>query len=254
MGIRSQIDLIFKLGANNDLSEGSLVGDVEFQQLVDTLAKAQARSGALDPDELATIDKGDIDTIRMLYIEADGDIDVFLGGTDATTAVVTGVGGVYPTLFAGGEDLDLEIDGTTFTVTFEVGDQSLADVIKRVNAAGAYNDIDGLIADPNAGQLRLTSQDEGLSSIVRVTGGSARTALGLGANPSDQGVDPTPGASPILLRRPADTAGTQIDTLKVMFLATVQTTNLQVANVSETDAVSYRILFAGDLAPAASCS
>jgi len=252
MGTRSLVEILFQLGENNSLKAGSLVADVSLAEQVDTLDKALSTSGILAASEVnTTIDKGDISTIRLLYIEADNDVNVFLGGIAATTAVLTAVGGVYPTLYAGGETLDLDIDGVPFTTTFDVADQALADVINRINAAAAFAGLDGLVASISGGQLRLTSKTSGLASVVSVTGGTGLVALGLTAPTTVTGVDPTPGTSPILLRRTADPASSQITTLKAYALLALSTTSVKLSNPNATAEVRYRVAMAGDLVPAA---
>ena len=252
MSVRSFIEFGFQVGANNSLAEGSLIGDVSFTQLIDTLAKARSVTGALDAEELVQIDFGDIESAKIIYIEADGDLDFYLGGSAPTTAAVTAVGAVYPMAFAGGETLSLEIDGVAFTPAFLAGDTSLTNVINRINGAAAYAGLDGLVASNSGGQLRLTSLTTGASSIVSVIGGTARAALGL-TIADTTGAAPTANTSPTRLRRPADPAGTQIETLGVMALLVATTTALHISNPSETEAVAYRIMLVGDLAPDTSC-
>jgi hypothetical protein len=254
MGTRSLVELAFQLGENNSLKAGNLVADVNLSEQVDTLDKALSVSGTLAASEVNTlIGKGDIGTIRLLYIEADGDVNVFLGGVAATVAMLTGVGGVYPTLYAGGETLILDVDGVPFTTTFDVLDQALADVINRINAAAAFAGLNGLVASNSGGQLRLTSKTSGLASVVSVTGGTGLVALGLTAPTTVTGVDPTPGTSPILLRRTADPASSQITVLKAYALLAVSTPSVTLSNPSATAEVRYRIAMAGDLVPASAC-
>ncbi len=92
------------------------------------------------------------------------------GGPASSTAIaaaaaqVTGTAGTYPTLFAGGESVSFTVDGApAFVVTFSAADQTLTDVISRINLAAGYT-----FASNSAGQLRLTGSIEGTSgSIVR---------------------------------------------------------------------------------------
>jgi hypothetical protein len=102
-------------------------------------------------------------------------------------ATVTAAGGVYPTTFAGGETLTIGFDDSAnFTVTFLVGDQSLAQVIAEINAANP-----GLTyADANAGQLRLTGIATYGSAQVRVVSGSAGVLAKLGLTVGTTTTDP----------------------------------------------------------------
>jgi hypothetical protein len=67
--------------------------------------------------------------------------------TDAGTATATFTGvaatilsadGVYPTTFAGGEQITFKIDGTTYQAIFLATDQSHVQVVARLNAAVGY--------------------------------------------------------------------------------------------------------------------
>jgi hypothetical protein len=82
----------------------------------------------------------------------------------ATSAVITGVAGTYPTLFAGGETIEIETNQGTKQVVFSVTDQALADVVTRINTAVGFT-----IASISGGQLRLTNTTMlGTASFVRV--------------------------------------------------------------------------------------
>jgi hypothetical protein len=97
----------------------------------------------------------------------------------ATAATVTGIGGVFPTLFVGGETLTIGYDGTPdFTVTFLAADQTALQVAARINAYAGF-----AFADVSGGQVRFTSIQRGQGAQVRIVSGSAGvlTALGLTA-------------------------------------------------------------------------
>lgn len=254
MGVRSNVEMAMQLGDDNSLNAGKIIADVSLSEVLDTLARAKQVVGDLDTNEVnVQIEKGDITTIRLIYIEAEGDLDFYLGGVAATTAQVTGVGAAFPTGFVGGETLDLEIDGVVFTTTFDVADQSIAQVIARLNAASAFNGLDGYTAFNQSGQLRFRSLTTGTGSTVAVTGGTAAAALGFPAPVSAAGVDPTPNTSPVRLRRLADEGSSQIETLKVYALMCASASSLFVSNPSTEAGVRYRIVIAGDLVDPAPC-
>lgn len=93
-----------------------------------------------------------------------------------TAATVTGVAGVYPTTFTGGNTLSLGYDGVpNFTVTFLSTDQTNAQVVARINSYSGF-----AMADLNAGQLRLTGLQAGNGAQVRVVTGSAGVLAQLG--------------------------------------------------------------------------
>lgn len=98
----------------------------------------------------------------------------------ATAASITGVGGTYPTLFVGGEDLLVQIDeDDPLPIVFTVAEQALADVVAYINAKAAAT-----IASTSGGELKISSVVRGTAGRVRILGGSALATLGL----SDTGV------------------------------------------------------------------
>lgn len=250
MSVRTFVDLTLKAGLDNSLDSGSLIFDRVLQEIEDTLDKART----IGNQQLAVgevnipVDKGDIDVIRLLYVESDTDLDVYLGGIAATTAAIQAAGGTYPTTFAGGETLDLEIDGVAIDVTFDVLDQAIADVVSRINSRAAYLGIDGLVASDVAGQLRLVSKTTGSGSQVKIVAGSGTvlTTLGLPAADTEVlGQDPTPGTSPILLRPTASGK-------KGFLLVKTNTTSVVVSNPGSS-AVRYSVHMAGDVVDPATC-
>src|ERR1019366_510727 len=113
-------------------------------------------------------------------------LDAGAGPTSATfigtAASVTAVGGTYPTTFAGGNTLSLAYDqGANFTVTFQSTDQTIAQVIARINQFAGF-----AFATNTAGELTFTGLPGGAGGAggqVQVVGGSAgvTTQLGLTA-------------------------------------------------------------------------
>ncbi|HEU4411185.1 MAG TPA: hypothetical protein VFS43_38385 [Polyangiaceae bacterium] len=92
----------------------------------------------------------------------------------ATAAVKDGAGGTF-TSFTGGEQIQIELnDQPAVTVTFLAGDDTQPEIISRINAAFGF-----ALASNNAGQLRLTSNQLGTGSAVRVLTSAAATTLGL---------------------------------------------------------------------------
>lgn len=112
------------------------------------------------------------------------DIDIndpagsFVTTFTATAAVRTASGGTFPTTFVGGESITLGYDhAANFTVFFQAADQSIGQVIARINAFAGFTFVDN-----NGGQLRFTSRQRGSGAQVRVVAASAGgvlTALGL---------------------------------------------------------------------------
>lgn len=128
---------------------------------------------------------GDLTAIELLFVRSDQPIVLRIGADEAE---LLGVGGIFPTLFVGGETLLVDVNGTLVTVAFLVGDQTAAQCVARINAAFALAGF----ATPRAevdttGQIRLTGIGTGTESTLEVTGGTGAATLGFGTLPSDTG-------------------------------------------------------------------
>ena len=118
-------------------------------------------------------------TVEFLFLRTDNPIVLRI---DADEPFVVGSGGTYPTGFGGGETLTLDMHGTAVTVTFDALDQTVDDVVKRVNAALALAGLDNTASAEN-GQLRIDGTKTGPAEYIEVTGGSAAATLGFASVP-----------------------------------------------------------------------
>jgi len=90
-------------------------------------------------------------------------------GADALTTGDTITAGAYSTGFAGGQTLTLAYDGNpNFTVTFLAADQSLAQVVSRINSYAGY-----AMASGASGVLTLVGRLDGTNGSVQVVGASS---------------------------------------------------------------------------------
>lgn len=125
-------------------------------------------------------------TSQLTYSLQTGQIlslDVGAGAQSATftgvAAAVTGSAAVFGSIAAGNQ-VTLGYDGaaTNFTVTFQAGDTTVANVVARINQFAGFT-----FASNSAGQLRLTGVVAGTAGQVRVvsdnTAGTTITNLGL---------------------------------------------------------------------------
>ena len=103
-------------------------------------------------------------------------------GDLAFAAQLDGVGGSYPTGFVGGETLRLQIDNTVETVLFTALDQTLVQVITKINSVLGTVLGQNVAFDNGAGQLRLISKKKGRTAFVVIMspGTSASVAAALG--------------------------------------------------------------------------
>lgn len=126
-----------------------------------------------DPVDLDCLDA--LTSIELLYIKSSAPVTVRI---NAIAAIAVGVGGTYPTGFGGGETLITTIDGTVVTTTFDVADQTLVQVINRVNSSMALAGIATPRADSSGGQLRITGVEtavDGTEGILSFAGTGAAT-------------------------------------------------------------------------------
>lgn len=253
MALRIQTTLDLVAGFDG-LTPRIFGGEGLLSELLDTLAHGESATYTLQGGEQdVAIDFGDVLQARMVYLEGDGEFSVEFGGTAPTNALINGAAGTYPTVFVGGETLDFEIDGTLVSVVFAAGDQTLVQVLARINYFAALLSL-GVVALDNGGQVQLKSPTTGIGSTVEViAGGTALAALGLAAGTA-QGAASTPGTSPIQVRRPADPDGANAaEGVKSYFLGTVVTSSVKVSNLNADDVLNLKSFVAGDLVPDASC-
>ena len=125
------------------------------------------------------------------------DLDVG-GGTVVTTftgvpAHLASASGTYPSTFAGGESITFSVDGTTYQAFFQVGDQSQAQVLARMNlvagftafaqGSGTVTNLNGLLAG-TSGEVQILAVSSGLVTTATgfSVGGSPTAGTGNVAN------------------------------------------------------------------------
>lgn len=246
MGVRTSTEIQVQVGLDNSLDD--CMFERSFTELLDTLDHATSQKLTLAAATTnLSVDFGDVTQARLVYIESDREIEASFGGSAATAASRTGSGGTYPTSFAGGETLLLEVDGGgLITVTFDAADQSLQQVVNRINAAAALNGQVNIAFVSGGSELQLTSPTTGAASEVDVQGGTALATLGHSIGVTN-GANTNPGTSNVLVQRPADPAGSSSDGVKAFLLATINCSAIYLTNNSGTAAATVRILIAGDL-------
>jgi phage tail sheath protein FI len=99
------------------------------------------------------------------------------GGGPVVAAIVANPAEVvsvatFPTGFVGGEVLDVRVLGMDQSVTFEPGDQTIGDVVARLNAQLTLVRVDEV-----AGQIRIRTDLGGTNAHLEVTGGDANAVL-----------------------------------------------------------------------------
>lgn len=251
MGLRVSVDLAAQVGFDNGLD--ALLFDSSLAELLDTMENGHADTGEIAAAEAGLeLDLGTITSARFIWLEADGELNVYFDGVAATSAIADGSGGTYPTTFAGGETLDFDLDGTAIAVVFDDADETLTQVVNRINSVIALAGLATPVAKANSGELRLESTTTGEASTIAGLAGTALATLGLAA--TDVAGEDSGGASaPISLHRMADPTGDTVDDLKTYLISTVKFTSVYITNPSDDTAVRYRYCVVGDLSPEASC-
>jgi hypothetical protein len=98
----------------------------------------------------------------------------FGGVADGLLApIATGSGGTYPTGFVGGETFPITIEGKFYNIVFAAGDQSLAQVVARINTTVGGNTP---YASASGGELKFTATT--LGSVITIWDGTALATLG----------------------------------------------------------------------------
>lgn len=253
MALRIQTTLNLVAGIDG-LTPRIFGGDSVLSELLDTLAHGESATYTLQGGEQdVALGFGDVLQARLVYLEGDGEFEVEFGGVAPTSALINAVAGTYPTVFVGGETLSFKINGTLVSVVFDAADQTLVQVLARINYFAALLSL-GVVAFDNGGQVRLKSPTTGIGSTAEViAGGTALATLGLVAGTA-QGAASTPGTSPIQVRRPADPDGASAaEGVKSYFLGTVVASSVKVSNLSDDAVLNLKSFIAGDLVPDASC-
>lgn len=156
-----------------------LVDPAYYESIVNTPAALRIETaGAIGAawEDLDVLD--DLVAVELLYLRSSAPIRARIG---AAAAAVEGVAGTFPTGFGGGETLLLTIDALPqFTTTFDVADQSAAQVAARINAAAALAGHPTPRASVlSTGQLRIEGVATGKEGSVAVGGGTGAATLGL---------------------------------------------------------------------------
>lgn len=251
MSLRISATLGLEVGFNNQLDD--LAFDGAIDELVDTMDNISSGTGELAAAASLALSMGSVTAGRMLWVEADGELDVTFGGAAATAAEVDAVGASYPLSPAGGETLTFDLDGNSISVTFLAGDTTVTAVVNRINSAIALAGYATPVASDNAGQVRLTSRTLGTLSLLETFAGTFLATLGLSGASDTQGLGPAGAAAPVGLARLADPAGTTVGTLKSYLLATANFTTVSITNPSATTALRYKYAIVGDLTPTVAC-
>lgn len=116
--------------------------------------------------------------IYLLYLRCSQAIKLRLYAVPATALATTGT---YPTGYGGGETLITTIDGVAVTTTFLIGDQTLAQVVARINAAMALAGIATPRASAVSGQLQIdgvATKVDGTSGVLSFAG-TGMTEIGM---------------------------------------------------------------------------
>lgn len=254
MGVRTNAEVSLQIGRDNALE--NLTFDSQHQQLLDTLEHTSDGSATLAAGESNfVVPFGDVTIARLIYVEASGPVTLTPGGVLATGAEVDGVGGAYPTGFVGGEALVVEIDNVSVPVAFLVADQSLTQVINRINAAAALAGVVDGAGDPvviaknnGSSQLRLFSSTTGPASEVDIVSGDAAVLAALGLTvATTNGAEAVPGQSPLQLRVPSSDAAGGPSNVKAFAFMTLQTGGLVIDNIDPDNSVEVVWAIAGDL-------
>ena len=246
MGVRTNTVLSLEVGQDNSLDD--CLFERSFTELLDTLDHAVSQVITLEANTTnLAVPMADVTQARLIYIESDLEIEVVFGGATATAAIVDGAAGTYPTGFAGGETLNLEVDnGGLVSCSFDAADQSLIQVINRINSCLALNGQAPAASD-SASQLRLTSTLTGSASEIDIQSGTGLAILGHSIGITN-GINATPGTAALQIQRPADPSGASAaDGVLAYFLATINTSSVSLSNLSTTADARVRIMIAGDL-------
>lgn len=241
MAVRQSIECTFQVGQDTSLDEK--VFDAKISALLDTCDHAESGVYTLDGSEVnVVVDFGDVTEARCIWIESDGDLELTIGGIPGTVATLLGSGGSFPTGFAGGEAFSFRVDGTLVAGTFLDADESLQQVVNRLNAAAMLAGLGFVPFEVVSGQIRLSGNLA--TSVGKVEVVTANATIGFPALTSDNGTDASGSAAPQQIRKPLTTDAN--NDAVAFYFATVKTTSLVLANLS-TSVTTVRVCIVGDV-------
>jgi hypothetical protein len=123
----------------------------------------------------------------MLYLKSSAPVRLRIG---AAPAELLGTSGTFPTLFAGGEDFDVTVDGTVVATTFTSGAQSAAQVAAQINQAAIGAGLAFLPAFVQTnGQLGLRGSATGSQGSLVITDPNATIGFASASSATGEGED-----------------------------------------------------------------
>lgn len=103
-----------------------------YESVAETPAPVRVSTPGAAGDSFVPVDVADgFSAVEFLYIVTDNPMVVRVSDGPA---LLSGFQALLPTGFVGGETMALDIDDTSVLVTFQAGDQTLTDVVNRINA------------------------------------------------------------------------------------------------------------------------
>lgn len=158
-----------------------------FQTIVTTPSSIQVQTQGAVGAQFVDIDVlGDLVGIEFFYAVTSTPMMLRIG---AAPARLLGVAGVFPTLFAGGETLNLLIDTVPVAVVFDVIDQTAAQCAARINAACAFAGLPTPLCSVVGGQIQIAGVLTGPQGTVVVSSGTGAATLGLSGSAVGAGAD-----------------------------------------------------------------
>lgn len=124
MAVRVNLDLALQVGLDTNLDD--LAFDRDLAQLLDTLDHVVVQVRTLAPSETDTeIDLGDVTSPRLVFVEADGDVVVKLGGIGGDALTVS-----RPASPTNTDDIKAWIAGTVVVPSIHVTNPSATDSVR----------------------------------------------------------------------------------------------------------------------------
>lgn len=104
---------------------------------------------------------------QLLALKSSAKVVLRIG---AAPAELLGAGGVFPTLFSGGQTFTFTVDAVSVPVVFQAGDQTAAQVVSRINQAAIAAGLTFLPAFvQTSGQVGLRGVATGDAGLVDIT-------------------------------------------------------------------------------------
>lgn len=239
---RIRMELELRVGEGESVEENlAFTRDVDAQ--FSTLGASASDVISLVARTVVEAPLSDVTSVKLLYVEADGDFEVAFNGIPGIAPTIIGEPMTEPSGFEGGESFLFVVDQSYVMGTFTANAQSVEQVVEELNlAASATYGLTHVPFSVEDGAIRVTCLGNGSNYAALCALPLAQ--IGFPQTQHQQGTDPI--GNPVVHKvtrpaAPADRAG-----LKAVFFSTIEANTVAIKNPHPTATINVRVCVAGN--------